>query len=236
MIEDRGAELDDLLPEVTAGAVKNALSGNKRLRLARGRDWEWLAMAVRRALTIAHLYGADNPDSPSWASGKHTRDELLALAAKAGPLAQQLAALSPQTVDVVQEHGDAAYARLAAAANEIAWLMHFAEQAAKSIEVPRQQVLSPARKEMRIDWARYLAPVFEIAFGQRVTAANRTDTTNDLARKELSPFQFFYLLMAEVAFGNAARADTNIVGVTKAARRKHREQPVTFTQGVIPGL
>lgn len=235
-IEEWGAELDDLLPLVTAETVRNALSPDKRLRLAPGRDWEWLAVAVRRALAIAQRYGSDNPDSSDWVSGKEVRNELLALTAKAGPLAQQLAALSPQAVDAVQEYGDAAYARLAAAANEIAWLMHFAEQAAKSIEVPRQQVLSPVRKEMRIDWARHLAPVFESAFGQKVTAANRADTTNELVRNDLSPFQSFYLRMAEVAFGKVARAGTGIVDVTKAARCKHREQPVIFSEGLIPGL
>jgi hypothetical protein len=237
-IEEWGLELDGMLPAVTPEAVMQALKGDKRLSLTQGRDWDWLAMSVRRALAIAQRYGADHPDEPERASDKQVRDKLRAVAEAASPLAQLLASLSHcrQTVGMVQEYGDAAHDRLTAAASEVAWVMHFAERAAKAIEVPRKQLLSPERKEMRIDWARHLAPVFEIAFGQRVTAANNTVTTNDLARIQLSPFQFFYLNMAEVAFGSAGRADTDIVGVTKAARTKHRRQPVIFAAGIITGI
>lgn len=237
-IDELNLELDAMLPSVTPDAVKKALSGNERLSLVPGYDWERLAMAVRRAIAIAHLYETDHPDSPQRVSDRQVRDKLLAVAEAARPLAQLLASLGnhAQTVDKLQEYGDADYARLAKTTNEVAWLMHFAKRVAGEIEVPRKQRLSPERREMRVAWARHLAPVFEIAFGQRVTAANQTVTTNDIARKELSPFQFFYLHMAEVAFGNAARADTDIVGVTKAARRKHREEPVSYSAGIIPGL
>lgn len=234
-IEEWGYELDALLPTVTAAAVEKALK-NSKCRLVDGRDWEWLAMAVRRALAIAKWYGVDHPDSPERVSNVNIREELKALADAARSLAEKLRVLSDGAADKVQEHGDATYDRLAAATNEVAWLMHFAERAAGAIEVPRKQVLNPDRKKMRTDWARFLAPVFETAFGQRVTVANKTVTTNDLALNELSAFQFFYLRMAEVAFGPAARADTNIVGVTKEARRKHRDQPVQFAKGLIAGL
>ncbi len=237
--EEWALELDTMLPEVTAEAVENSLSGHQRLRLGKGYDWDWLAMAVRRALAIAQRYGTSHPDDPHRATDKQVRDELAALAEAAKPLAQMLTALQgrQQTVDLVQiEYGNAAYDRLVAAASEVAWVMHFAERASGAIEVPRKQVRSTERKQMRIDWARFLAPVFEKAFGQDVTVANNTVTTNCFARKELSPFQFFYLSMAEVAFGNEGRADTDIVGVTKMARTLHRERPVTFAPGIITGL
>lgn len=231
--EEWGLELDTMLPGVTAEAVEKRLSGHKHLRLAKGYDWNWLATATRRALAIAHRYGTSHPDDPMRASDKQVRDELRAVARKARALMKLLRSLSPEAISKVQEGDDADYDRLISAAYNLA---SRPEQAAKTIKVPRKQVRSPQRKQMRVDWARYLAPVFEAAFGQNVTVANNTATTHHLALEKLSPFQFFYLSMAEIAFGNEGRADTDIVGVTKAARTLHRKQPLAFTPGIIPGL
>ena len=79
--------------------------------------------------------------------------------------------------------------------------------------------------------AQYLAPIYEAAFGQPVSANN---FPTDARIKAQTPFMDFYGRMVTLAFG--ARETANLTEVVKAACRLHRQHPAEFAEGIIPGL
>lgn len=238
--------IDNLLPSVTAANAANALTGFP-LDFEPGKDMNWLAMAVRRSLATAER-GIEQ--GPQRTSNRNIRDEL-----------ERLAALTDATwLELFQCHGAADsrlfdhafrtwdgeggadvgdgtvigepfdYRRYKAAVAELDWLSSFIRGAALATEVPRKQWKNPEQKALRIERGQYLAPVFEAAFGQRVSANNWPSGTEP----NLTAFMDFYQRMVALAF--MEQATPNISGVLKAACRLHRQQPVQFAKGIIPGL
>jgi hypothetical protein len=237
---------DHMLPGVTPDAVGSALEGFA-LPLAPGRDMNWLAMAVRRALAISLPNIIEGPERTP---NKEIRDELKRLAALTETTWLKLFkcddAADSRLWDHAWHHWDGEggteigdglvigepsdYRRFKAAVAELDWLASFIERAASATEVRRKPWKTPEQKALRIQRGQYLASVFEAAFEQAVSANN---WPSDKARNPTA-FMDFYQRMVALAFGE--QATSNISGVLKAACRLHRQHPARFTEGIIPGL
>ena len=239
--------LDNLLPVVTAESVEGALTGFA-LRLTPGRDLAWLALAVRRALALT-IPGRD--DDPSRPSNADVRDELRNLAQQAEEVSRKLfhcqsavdstlwehawqranATLSVGSVDSAELISPPDYRRLWAAAAELAWLSDFVHEAAEAMTKQGGQWRNSQQRWIRVQRGLHLAPVFEAAFGQRITL-NKYPT--DPRYKTPTAFMDFYCRMIIVAFGK--HEITNFTEVLEDARDLHRKRPVEFGKGIIPGL
>lgn len=237
---------DALLPGVTPEAVTSALAGFAP-RLLQGKDMDWLAMAVRRSLAISIPSASDGPKRTSNAD---TRAELNRLAALTEMTWLELFQCDDAADSRLWNHawrnwdgkggadfGDGMvigepsdYRRFKAAVAELDWLASFIREAARATEGQCGPWRQTEEKRLRVLRAQFLAPVFESAFGRRVSANNWPSGTH----RKPSAFMDFYQRMVELAFGE--QATPNISGVVKAACQLHRKQPVQFAEGVIPGL
>lgn len=236
---------DHLLPAVTPEAVSKALQGFP-LPLADGRDMEWLATAVRRALGITLPSVSDGPKRTSNAD---VRTDLTRLADLAGSTWQELFkrdsavesqlwwfALSRWDGEGGAETGDgivlgdpSEHLRFMAAIRELEWLASFLREAAKATPSQKGPWRQSLEKRLRIERGQYLAPIFEAAFNQIVSANN---FPTDARIKAQTPFMDFYGRMVALAFG--ARETANLTEIVKAACRLHRQHPVKFAEGLIP--
>lgn len=238
---------DDLLPMVTRDAVASALEGFA-IPLSPGRNMDWLAMAVRRSLAISMPNISDGPERTSNAD---IRAELERLAALAGATWLELFqcddAADSRLWDDAWHHWDGEggrdvgngmvmgepsdYRRFKAAVAELDWLAGFMQRAAKATESQRGPWRQSEEKRLRVERGQYLAPIFEAAFGQPVSANNYP---NDARHKAPTPFMDFYSRMVTLAF--SARKTSNLAEVVKAACQLHRRHPAQFAEGMIPGL
>lgn len=237
---------DDWLRQVSDEAVSSALAGFP-LSLNERHDMAWLAMAVRRALAITMRHKEDGPDRTSNAA---IRKELERLAALVGSTWLQLFNCNHAADSQLWRHawqhwnGDGGtdigggiimgepsdYRRFQAAITELDWLSSFLRDAAKATESQQGPWRQSEEKFLRIERGQYLAPIFEAAFAQKVSANNWPSGTH----KAPSAFMDFYQRMVALAFNEKATPD--ISGVLKAACQLHRKQPAQFAEGIIPGL
>lgn len=237
---------DDWLKQVSDEAVSNALNGFP-LTLSEGRDMAWLAMAVRRALAISMRHPEDSPERTSNAN---IRAELERLAAVAGSTWLELFqcdhAADQRLWDHAWHHWDGEggtdvgngmvmgepsdYLRFKAVIAELDWLASFMRDAAKATPSQRGPWRQSEEKRLRVERGQYLAPIFEAAFDQQVSANNWPSGTH----RGPSAFMDFYQRMVALAFNEQATPD--ISGVLKAACHLHRQHPAQFAEGIIPGL
>lgn len=236
-----------LLHGITGETVASALKGFA-LPLSPDEDMNWLAMAVRRALAISIRTVNDGPDRTSNAD---IRGELERLATLAGSTWLELFQCDHPADSRLWDHawrhwdgeggtdiGDGTivgepldYRRFKAAVAELDWLSSFLRQAAGATESQRGPWRQSEQRRLRIERGQYLAPIFEVAFGETVTANN---WSSDARHKSPTTFMDFYQRMVALAFGEAATSDLS--GVLKAACQRHRQQPAQFGDGIIPGL
>lgn len=234
------------LVKVTPDAVAKALEGFA-LPLQQGRDEKWLATAVQRALGISRPARGDGPDRTSNAD---IRIELERLAGLASATWRELfecsEAVDYRVFTIAWRHWDGSgatdigegitlgepsnYRRFKAAVAELDWLAGFLRQVAVETASKRGPWRQSEKRWMRIERGQFLAPIFEAAFGQPVSANNYP---NDV-HKAPTAFMDFYQRMVTLAFG--ARETVNLSEVTKEACRLHRKDPVQFAAGLIPGL
>lgn len=237
---------DHWLSQITRETVAAALK-DFALPLQNGREVDWLALAVRRALAISIRSRGDGPERTSSADIKHELERLAELARGTWneffecdvTVDHRLWTVAWRNWDgeggqsvgglMLGEPSD--YRRFKAAVGELDWLARFVAQAAKETAPPRGSWRSFERKALRIERGQYLAPVFEAAFGQEVSANN---WHSDARQKKPTPFIEFYLILVGLAFQEKATPD--ISDVLKTACRRHREQPAQFGEGLIPGL
>lgn len=237
---------DDMLPMITAEAMGKALKGFAP-PLVPEKDMAWLAMAVRRSLAIS-IPSFD--EGPNRTSNKDIRDELERLAALAGSTWQELFeceldaerrlwrfALNrwdgeggTETEDGNVLGDPSEHRRFKAAIAELDWLASFMREAARATPSQRGPWKQSENRRLRVERAQYLAPVFEAAFGQRVTANNWPSGTH----LKPSSFMDFYQRMVDLAFSEKASPDLS--GVVKEACRLHARHPAQFAEGIIPGL
>ena len=123
------------------------------------------------------------------------------------------------------------YRRFKAAVAELDWLASFMRDAAKATPSQRGPWRQSEGKRLRVERGQYLAPIFEAAFGQPVSANN---FPTDARIKAQTPFMDFYGRMVTLAFD--AHETANLTEVVKAACQLHREHPAEFAEGIIPGL
>jgi hypothetical protein len=238
---------DHMLAGVTPQAVGSALQGFA-LPLSADRDLDWLAMAVRRALAITVKA---NGEGPARKSNYEIRQELSELSEAAAATWQRLFECSwPADYRIWtvawrhwegeggKQFGDGKimgeppdYRRFKDAIAELEWIARFLRLVALDTEPQRGPWRQSEEKRLRVQRGQYLAPVYEAAFGQRVSANN---FPTDARIKAQTPFMDFYGRMVTLAFG--ARETANLTEVVKIACRLHRQQPAEFANGVIPGL
>ena len=241
-----GLGLDSRLPHITTSAMEKALAGFG-LSFSPGRDLEWLAAAIRRALAITI---PNTRDGPERTSNANIRAALNRLAGCAKQTWQELFQCDSavdwylfdyaysKLVRGVDEGGDVqnslglppGYERYNAAISELLWLQDFLRRAAVEIEVPRGPWKQSEVKRLRVYRGQYLAVIFEAAYGKRVTANNYPNGSH----KAPSSFMDFYGRTMALAFGPVAT--TNLSDDVKAACRQHRRHPVYYGGGIIPGL
>lgn len=225
---------------MTEEAVAEAMEGFS-LHLLPGKDMVWVAMATRRALAISLRHEEDGPDRTSLSEVKAELGRLADLVASTWTqLFQRAGAVDSRIWTIAWRHWDGEggnvsepldYRRFNAALKDMDWLAGFLRQAARETESPKGAWRSAERKRLRIERGQYLAPIFEAAFGEPVSANNFPD---DARHRAPTPFMDFYRRMITLAFG--ARETINLADVTKAACRRHRQFPAQFGEGIIPGL
>lgn len=237
---------DHLLPHVTSDAVAKALTGFE-LDLRPGKDWAWLAIAVRRSLALTMRHVSDSPERTSDADVRGHLEDLSDVAGSAwlrlfeceDEAESRLFAFAFSRWDgrggtdaggglVIGEPPE--FQRYKAAIAELDWLAGFMRDAAKAIDVPRKQWRGPERKALNMQRGQCLAPIFEAAFGRQPTTNNWPSGSH----MKPSAFMEFYQRMVALAFGD--RSTPNISAVLKAACRRHRAAPVQFADDMISGL
>lgn len=236
-----------MLPAVTPEAVASALAGFE-LPLSPDRDMEWLAMAVGRSLGISLPNISDGPERTS---NTDISGELKRLAALAGSTWQKLFQRSNAADARLWDHawhtwdgedGDeisddviignpSEYRRFKSAIAELDWLASFLREAVNTAEKQQGPWRQSVAKRLRVQRGQYLAPIYEAAFGQPVSANN---FPTDTRIKAQTPFMDFYSRMVTLAFG--ARETVNLTEVVKAACQLHRQHPAEFAPGIIPYL
>ena len=238
---------DFWLPHLTEQAIENALCGF-RLALVPLCNVAWLGLAVRRALVLPMQDISDGPERTSNAKIKAELQRLSGVASSAWrPLFERSGPVDTTIFKFALSrwNGDGGVAtfdgctigdptemrRYRSAVAEIDWLAGFLRDAANSIPSQRGAWTSAEIKQIRIDRGQVLAPVFERAFGQRVTANGHP---SDPRFKAPTAFMDFYQRMVIVAFGEKVTPD--ISTICQVACKMHRKQPVKFADGLIPGL
>lgn len=238
---------EDQFPSVTAEALQERLKPLP-IELQEGKDWEWLAMLVRRALALSTPNGRDGPERDS---NSEIREDLLRLSGLASDAWLQL--FDP--ADSVDSHlywfalsrwdgsggedvgngmflGDPAdFVRFRAALAELDWVSSFLRDAANSLPKQAGPWRASEQKSRRIERAQYLAPIFEAAFGHKITANN---FPHDPRHSRPTPFMKFYKETVTLAFGPLEA--TNYTDVAKAALLRHRRTPCELNPEFFPGL
>jgi hypothetical protein len=238
---------EDQLPAVTAEALRERLA-QLPFGLQDGKDWDWLAMLVRRSLALSVPEIRDGPERDS---NTDIRDEMLRLSGMAGETWLRLFdcadsvdsrlywfALSRwdgtggEDVGNGMFRGDPAeFVRFRAALAELDWVSSFLRDAARSLPKQAGPWRESERRRLRIARAQYLAPIFEAAFGHRATANNYP---HDPRHSRATPFMVFYDEVVTLAFG--PREATNYTDVVKAALLLHKRAPCELNPEFFPGL
>lgn len=244
---DRFLYRDSLLPMLTRDAVVNALDGFA-LPLSPTKDMDWLALALRRALALTVKALGDGPQRKSNADIRSELEQLSELTAmtwqklfensvasdyKLWQVAWRHQSEESQTdlsdVLLMGEPND--YRRFKHAVTELDWLSRFLRMAALQTESQHGPWRQSEEKHLRVQRGQVLAPIFEAAFCQRVSANNYR---NDARHKAPTAFMDFYSRIVSLTFGT--KETTNLAEVVKTACNLHRKQPVEFAEGMIPHL
>ncbi len=220
---------DHMLPSVTAEGVKDALAGFP-VPFQKGRDWDWLALAVRRALAFAIPHSSESPDRPP---DVHTRDELGKLAVQLAQMECDILGRSHAADDMLWNHAfrhwegmnalaadrdpNFGYNRFQAAVGHIEWLKNYFLHAAKAVRVQRPRWREAEWRELRIRRGQVLLPIFEAAF--ETSQANH--------------FALFYQSMVWLAFPEAEPDIPDLEAIVSEMRRRHAHEPYVFSPKYI---
>ena len=236
---DPDAIWDAQLPHIHSATVRDALE-RFPLPLANGKDWDWVALAVRRSLAISIPSEDESPDRQP---NTETRRELQRLADRCDKLWLALVQTRSreaesaifklafrrwnrgedshiQRQDGWKEGGPAEWRRFEAALGELDWLSSFLRSAARELPIQKPRWTETERRRVRLQRALYLAPIFLTAFEM-----------NSLPGKF---FGDFYQRMVSLAFGEHDIPDFE--ALIADARQMHEHYPTSFRDGLIPGL
>lgn len=230
---------DSYLPHVTAESAAEALE-HFPLPLGPLRDWNWLAMAVRRSIAMTMQNVSEGPNRQSNAD---TRKELKALGKRAGKLWVALfEGRSAEAEDAIWGYswqhwngeggeeianglamGDPTdWRRFQDAMRELDWMSGFLHQVAKNIPSQAPKWTKAEWREIRIQRAHFLAPIYVAAFH-----------ANELTNKT---FGDFYQRMVALAFPGELDDIPDFEAVISEARKRHEATPVVYNPSHIPGL
>ena len=243
-VRDTGADLEDLIPLASDHAVELAMKGFE-LDLSEGVNFSWLAQAVRRALAIAR---ADVTKTSKRPANSDVRSSLLraADAADAAFLAMsgldwwsdnELWEASCRSSENHEEidlghlgkiRQPAAYRRFQEVTDSLEQIGPWLRSVATGLPCQRGPWKRSADRAVRIDRACCLAPIFETAFGQHVSANGHP---SDPRFDRPTAFMDFYQRMVGAAFNEHVTPDLS--GVLKRACQNHRVDPVRFGPGII---
>jgi len=227
---------DDWLPHIQAESVGDALIGFP-LEFVPGKNLGWLATAVRR--TLAYTMPTER-DDPSRIGNAEIRDALDRLGRQVQSLWVDLFELPDpldsrlwdyafeqwKGVNALTAAGDEsfAYNRYKVALSHLDWLAGFLKRAAMATPDQQKNWRQSAKKELRILRGYYLAPIFEAAFGKKITVNN---CPSDPRHDNPTPFMVFFSRMTRLAFGQID--DSNLSEVLKMARKWHKREPADFS-------
>lgn len=242
-------DLDELFPDyafVTSAYVSDALK-DFPLRLSAGKDNQWLAHSIRRAMNLAAILNSSkNPITK--AEFPELRDDLFRLAESAGRTWQELFEILPISktidddsrmeksrkmehflmdfafmhsgVDPSEENIDStAYARFRKLVSELEWASSFLLAAAQTVPVKRGRSASD-EPVLRV---QFLAAIFEAAFETKATA---NQFPSNALHKAPTNFMKFCELFGELSHSNFK--DTVIKGLAQ-----HRRAPLSFPDGLL---
>ena len=230
------------LPGLTPTVLEQIVS-DLRLPLREGRDIEWLAIALTRALSIAEV-----PEQLS--AGRRADAEIRKEMESLGDLARSTwIALFNRSREVDEkifsyyfkfEGGNNALdyleiyrkiqLEIELSVAKLDWLSKLMLQSSVSIEGQKRNWRANAAREQRISRAYFIAPIFESAFDSKITINNYPNGPHKAPTK----FMAFYQRIVSAAFEEHATPD--LVDVLKTARELHRKSPVQFAEGVMPLL
>jgi hypothetical protein len=177
-------DLDSMLPHVTAEAVERGLT-DCSLTLVEGRNVDWLAVAVRRSMAMTVRSHSEGPNQKS---ATKARKELLAARDKAGKAWQSIFGLPDEAKEILSRYAfekgpevvkekdglelsrPALMDRYTSAVQELEWLHTFLSQAYRTTSSAKPNWRSNVAREMRVERALYLFPVFRAAFDREPTA------------------------------------------------------------------
>lgn len=250
MTDDTGGDslwidLDRSLPHVTPKAVSEALK-DLNLTFTSGKDFAWLAIAVRRVLAISIQEQSDGPDRLKNADIQRELARLSDMALSTWQAAfERTDASDTQLRDFAFDLADSshniapehpigvaepiAYRRLKSALSELEWVGNFLRRAAQDVEHQKPNWRRKVNRDLSVMRGCYLAPIFETAFSQPISV---NAWPSDSRHKHPTAFMAFYQSMIALAFGEHSTPD--ISGVLKEARRLHLETPTTFSKGIVP--
>lgn len=232
--------LDMRLPQVTTTAVSVALVGYS-LALDQGRDAPWLALAVRRVLSLT--VPEPSADPATRLGQAEIQKKLRVLASKTQELWLALSTMGQAEEDAVDDflfsqRGEAGLLTVmnmyGSRRDDLMTLFSILSATANTITSgPGKQNArwrQKAQRHLRVERGHHLAAVFELAFDQSATA-------NDYpSGKATAPTHFmdFYQRMVSVAFGE--RATPDLAGIIKQTVREHRKHPLQLAPGIVPGF
>ncbi|PLK27096.1 hypothetical protein C0V78_09525 [Novosphingobium sp. TH158] len=227
-----------ITPEAVESALKDCAPP-----IVSGKDWEWLAMAVRRSLASTMQNVSDSPDRTSNAAicrelvglCEQISGAYIALQRRSNEADMQLWNVAFKQWKGVNalaadDDPDFDYNRFERALADLKWLGEFVGHAAVNTKQQKANWRTTERKLLRVERGHCLARVYESAFGIPITVNNWPSGMH----RAPSPFMEFYQKMVALAFGE--RATPDLAGILKLARRRHLSAPYAVSEGEIPGL
>jgi hypothetical protein len=218
--------------------VAEALHG---FELTAVRPMAWITRGVQVALHCTLRNVEDGPDRQSNAD---TRNELGALASRASDLWRDIFERSPaadsalwlaafmgwdgeggKEVDGVVIGEPSQYAGFTSDLGSLERLASFLRVTANKLKIPQGSWRDAERRELRVERAHWLSPIFEESYGQEATVHDWPNS------KSLGPWADFYSRIIAAAFDR--HETSNPREVLKEARRRHVSQRVQFAPGLL---
>lgn len=221
--------MDVAFAHVTGDTLGLALSG-MTLEFANGWNFDALANKVRKELSrTIPTEGLD----PTRISNVEIRKQLTKLSKLTRSLEQEIADLDRSLVSHSLEvdnftnfiafilSNDSHYAKFHRVSSQLPFIAEFLEEAALSTKAQYPKWRTSEQRKFEVWRAKLLMPIFEAAFGQRVTVNNWVKGGGDARHSNPTRFMRFYEAVMRLAFPGATIDD--LPGILKEAR-KGRQQ------------
>lgn len=218
--------------------VAQALQG---FELTAVRSMEWITRGIQVALDCTLRNVEDGPDRQSNAD---TRNELGDLASRANDLWRDIFGRSSaadsalwraafmgwdgeggEEVDGVVIGEPSQYGGFTSDLGSLERLGSFLRATANDLKIRQGRWRDAERRELRVERAHFLSPIFEEAYGQEATVHDWPNS------KSLGSWAGFYTRIIAAAFDG--HETSNLREVLKEARRRHVAHKVQFAPGLL---